>query len=407
MKGSCRKQGEDSYELRATVNGFPWRETFHGTEEEAMSYLDDKLHEFKHGLNPAQSNVDIEHYFEYWDKNYVLPQLKHTTRRGYKETIKNHILTNMSGTTKLKDLTPLHIEQLYNKLRDKGASPNIMRDVHTVWGSSLERAYIWGFIPEKFKLDKLEPVTRKDRIRLKAAKKEKIVWNADQAMDFLVWSWKKSGRRFYLYLIAFTTGIRRGENLALKWDNILFDDRRIKIAASITDGIYEDYVKTEKSVDDIHMIDFLAEKLQEYKQLQEQDLSEYKRAYSKENWVHAKPLGDLIMHPDTISEKFHNDIVDCNIDREMAGKEPLPMMVFHDLRHAMATLLYEKFGIPRYIIAEILRHSDPNLSRLVYTHPTVEIQKEPLENINRLLRENFGDKQEVPQEFPKKIQKSS
>jgi integrase len=187
------------------------------------------------------------------------------------------------GNMKFRDLTPLHIEQLYNKLRAKGTSPHIIKDVHTVWGSSLERAYIWGYIPERFPLDKIEPIPKKERIKLKAKKKEKVVWNSDQTLEFIQYAKDNCGRRYYIYLIAFCTGIRRGENIALKWDKIDFEGRKITIAASITDNVFDDYTKTEQSLNGVYMIDYLADELKKYKDLQEADKAEYKRAYSRDN----------------------------------------------------------------------------------------------------------------------------
>jgi integrase len=373
------------------VNGYPWRETYHGTEEAAKLYLDGKILEFKHGKNPAQSNIDIEHFFEYWINNYVEPQLKHTTCRGYKETIKNHIAPNMNLKMRLKDLTPLHIDQLYNRLRlQPKVSSNIMLDVHTVWGSALERAYVWGFITDKFKIDKLEPVTKKDRIKNKIRRKKVVIWNADQAMDFLEWAESNTERRYYVYLMAFTTGLRRGENMAFQWDKVNFDEHKLKVAASITDNVFEDYVKTEHSVDDLYMIPFLEDKLKQYKTIQDQDKADYKRAYSTENWIHAKPLGDLLMKPDSLSHKFQEDLLYCNYARIKAGKEELPQVVFHNLRHSFATVLYEKFGVSWEIIGELLRHSDPDVFQRFYKHPTSEIQKAPLEKLNELLEKKFS-----------------
>jgi integrase len=408
-KGTYRQQGEGSWEIRiSTGQKDPetgvyerYRETYYTDasrplaeqEKTVKEYIEKLAYEIKTGKKPTQNNLTLAKFFEYWIQNYVEPSLKRTTLRGYRETVKNHINPYM-GTMKLKDLTPLHIEQLYNKLRAKGASPHIIKDVHTVWGSSLERAYIWGMIPERFKLDRIEPIPRKERIQLKAQKKKKIVWDAEQAYDFLEYAEQKCDRRYYIYLVAFTTGLRRGENIALKWDKIDFENHKITIAASITDNIYDDYnTKTESSVDDVYMIDFLAEKLQQYKELQDVDKTKYRRAYAPDNWVHANPLGELIMRPDTVSDKFKKDLINCNFDRQLAGKEPLPMMVLHDLRHTLATLLYEKFKVPMNLIGEILRHSDPNWFRKVYAHPTVNIQKEPLENIDHMLRGNiFGGK---------------
>lgn len=394
MKGSWRRQGHGSYEIRISL-GYnpvtgkydPFRETFYtdtskpesAQEKQVKDYIAKKIYELKTGNRPAENNMNMVEFFKYWDENYVETQLKKSTKRTYRGTLKNHILPSFLSKIKLRDLTPLHIEQFYNGKRDK-VSNGVLKDCQTVFGSALDRAYIWKFIPEKFKLDSVEPIPRKERIREKAKKKERITWTADQTLVFLNYAEKNCGRRYYIYLIAFTTGLRRGENLGLKWSRLNFAEHYYEIAGSVTEGEFEDYAKTEKSIGRVYMVDFVAKKLKKYSAQQVEDQLNYGQAYAKEDWVHCNALGERLYHPDTVTDKFKVDLLNCNKTLE----DKLPIITLHDLRHTVATLLYDKFDVSLEKIAEILRHSDIRTTRDNYAHPTVEIQKGALQNINDL-----------------------
>lgn len=401
VKGSFRQISPKSWQIRISFGKNPTtgkydrhQETFYPTdpknirksEKECQDYIDKLIYEYRTGEKPGNNNMNMAEFFDYWMKNYVETNLKHSTIRTYKSTVKNHISPSAISKIKLKDFTPLHLDQLYNDLRGK-KSNGVLKDIHTCFGGAMDRAYVWKFIPRKFAIDSVEPLPRKERIKEKAQKKIRQTWNADQALYFLNYAEKNCDRRFYIYLIAFTTGLRRGENLGLKWDKLNLEENYYKIAGSITDGRYEEYVKTEESAGDVYMIPYVAEKLKAYQKIQGKQRLSYGKAYNNEGWVHATSLGERIMHPDTVTDKFKEDLLACNAERESKKLAPLPVITLHDLRHTVATLLYDKFDVSLERVAEILRHSDPRFTRRVYEHPTVELQKKPLDNINNLFEQ--------------------
>ena len=371
MKGSYRKQGENSYEIRISLGKNPatgkydqYRETFHGDEEACKKYLAELVYQFEHGNKPKQSNVSFGEFLDIYEEKFIEEQLKPSTKRQYKMTIKRYIKPNPIVNRKIRDLTAFHVDQFYAELRRK-VSLNIVKDVHTVMCSALRQAYIWDYIPNKFKIDKVEPIPAKDRqIMKKRAKQKRQVWSAGKVYKFLMWMRGRGLRRYFIYLIAATVGLRRGENLALRWDeSIDFKNRKIRIVGSITENKYEEYVKEDYRT--IYLFDMLYNELSLYKKIQDEELKD--KAYISEGWVHSNQAGKLLMRPDSVTHKFKEDIELFNSERIVSGKSELPIITLHDLRHTCATLLFKYFHVPLEIISEILGHkSGVDFTRQTY-----------------------------------------
>ena len=389
-KGSYRQRGENSWEIRISLGKNPvtkkyeyYRETFHGTEDECKDRISDLLYELRHGQKPRNSNITVAGFLDYYFANYAEEQLKPSTQRLYKLTINKHIKPYPIVRYKLKDLTPLHVERHYNELR-KTKTPGILKDVHIVLSSAMRQAYIWDFIPDRFKIDKVKPIPAKEQqILKKRAKKKRKTWNPQQVLEFLEWVRSRGLRRYFIYLIASTIGLRRGENMALKWSNIHFEKQYISREGSITENRYEEYLKEDYR--NVFLFPFLKEELRVLYALQEEDKEQYGDLYSTDDWVHADQLGGLLMRPDTLSHKFQGDLKEFNLERTTNNLEPYPRITFHDLRHTCGSLLYNYFGVTLDVVAEILGHkSGPGFLRETYIQDDVSVQKDAFHGFDNL-----------------------
>lgn len=401
VKGSYRRRGETSWEIRFSLGKNPvtkkyeyYRETFHGTEEECQNRVDDLAYEFRHGKTPKNSSIILADFLDYYYENFAIPQLKRSTQRQYKQTMDDYIKPYPIARYKIKDLTPLHVERHYNELR-KTKSPGIVLDVHTVLSSAMRQAYIWDYIENKFKIDKVKPIPTKElQVLKKQAKKRRKTWKSQQVLDFLEWIRSRGLRRYFIYLIASTLGVRRGENLALKWTNIHFDKEYISLEGSITENVYEEYLKVDYR--NVFLFPFLRDELEKYKDIQDQEKEQYRDLYSSEGWVHADQLGNLLMRPDSITHRFVRDIAEFNKERESRGLEPLPRIAFHDLRHTCGSLLYNYFGVPLEIIAEILGHkSGAEFLRETYIEDDVAVQREAFKGFDDMFVSTEGEWKEA------------
>jgi integrase len=385
-KGSYRRQGESSWEIRLSMGKNPmtnqydrYRETFHGTEKECKSRLDTLLYEYRNGMKPQQNTMSVAEYLDYWYENYVTKELKPTTQRWYKMLIDKHI-KGYIGKYKLSDIGPLHVEQLYNQRREDVGNYNI-KDIHTCLSSAFNRAYIWRMKREKF-MDQVEPIPRKERQKLAKGSKKKVVWGCEEAIEFLKYTKLNSGRRYYLYLFALMTAIRRGENLGMKWQYLDSKNKIITVAGQLIESGYEDYVKDNEERY-IYYPDFLAEELDKLHALQSQEKLLLGNSYDRKNdWVHAGSNGKILMCCHNVTHRFDDDLADFNRGRE----NQIEVISFHDLRHTCATLLREAFGMSVKEISEVLGHYDPKFTDKTYIHDKIKGQGEMLNKLGDMLK---------------------
>ena len=180
------------------------------------------------------------------------------------------------------------------------------------------------------------------------------------------------------FYIAMTCGMRRGEILALHWNDLDFEKKTIKISKSVTktaDGVTCKEPKTATSVRTIPMPDNIAPLLTQYR-------CEYDalRASMGDKWqgdgnVFTQADGKLMgMHTPyqrfvSHIERYNAWVMRTNEELPEGAKrlEPLPRIPFHGLRHTCATLLND-MGTNISIISKILGHAQTSTTMNIYAH---------------------------------------
>jgi integrase len=120
------------------------------------------------------------------------------------------------GRLALKKLTELHVQGLYRSMQEQGLSARTIRYTHAVLRRALKQAVRWKYIPRnpcdgadppKVQRDEMRPLDREQaRLLLEAAGESGPNGEPD---------------RFHaLYVLAVHTGMRPGELLALKWEDV-------------------------------------------------------------------------------------------------------------------------------------------------------------------------------------------
>ncbi|WP_433946214.1 tyrosine-type recombinase/integrase [Paenibacillus sp. SN-8-1] len=145
--------------------------------------------------------------------------VKAHTLETYSGLVNNHILTTL-GDLKLGEISPRHIQNLYNLLFETGRlSDENIQKCHTIINESLKRAAGWDMIIKN-------PAALVDRP--KARKKEMLYWTEEESQKFL--DTAREDRYYHAFLLALTTGMRQGEILGLRWKDIDFEQRTISIS---------------------------------------------------------------------------------------------------------------------------------------------------------------------------------
>ena len=163
-------------------------------------------------------------------------------------------------------------------------------------------------------------------------------------------SWRTNRRlacAVTLYLLAATTGMRRGELAGLPWSNVDLDAARLTVNQQIVSVQYKLIEGDLKTPTSRRSIDLDPRTVAELRRNRRRQLEERMATGQRgdDGYVFAKPDGSPI-HPDLISQTFERAV----------AKLDLPRIRLHDLRHTHATILLQQNVHPK-VVSERLGHS--------------------------------------------------
>ncbi|ENQ3079536.1 site-specific integrase [Bacillus multifaciens] len=309
-------------------------------------------------------------YKEYLLERFLedkMTKVKKQTLNTYRWIVEKHIIPAI-GDVELTKLSPMIIQGLYNKLtKEKALSDENIQKVHTLINDSLKKAERWGLIARN-------PAALVDRP--KAVKKEITVWNVEEVRQFLKYA-KKSGRYYIAFLLALTTGMRQGEILGLRWKDVDFENRCVRITQTLSSDGKEllPYTKTKSGSRTIDLPEETAISLKRHWLFisgEREENSSYKNL-------------DLV-----VCTEFGTPTHKSNIRRvfkSIIKKADIPKIRFHDMRHTHATLLLLQ-GVNPKIVSERLGHADVRITLDTYSHLLPSMQKDTAIKFGEML---FGE----------------
>lgn len=345
--------------------------TFYGTKKDAEKFLTEKLRELDTGMLINTKKMKFSEYLDYWIKEVCENKLSITTIDGYKQNIEKHIKPYL-GNLELDKIMPLHLQNFYTdklkngKLNGKGGLSNkSVVTLHRIIHRALEQAVKWQLIIRNV-ADSVEPPK---------PKKYKANFLDEKQTNILIEKAKKSD--IYIpIMIAVYTGMRRGEILGLKWENVNFNKGYISVEQALystSNGLEFSSPKTDKSIRKIAIPKTLINELKKHKIKQAKNKLKLGSVYQENNVVCCNENGSLI-NPKSFSRKFHT----------LLKVNKLPIIRFHDLRHSHASLLV-KLGVQPKVISERLGHSNINITMDLYSHVYEETDKKVANMFEKML----------------------
>jgi len=127
------------------------------------------------------------------------------------------------GKVKLKNLTPAHVRGLYREKLDAGLSPRSVQYVHVTLHKALKQAIADGLIPRNATEAVKPPQVSREKMCPLTAEQVKVLFEA-----------ARGDRLEALYVLAVTTGLRQGELLGLKWDDIDLEVGTLQVRHTLT-----------------------------------------------------------------------------------------------------------------------------------------------------------------------------
>lgn len=185
--------------------------------------------EAKRKLKSAQQSRTIkekkfllqEWVLEFLEK-YKKNDLKITTFGSYMDIYRKHIKDSHLGKMKLENVKSADLQQYYNGKTREGYSSKTIRTIEVVLNGALDKAFKLRMIPENPNLFTVIP--QKIRYEAKTLTQEEAEKIVNEA---------KKEELYPIVVTALFTGMRKGEIMALKWENVDFDKRKIYVKNSL------------------------------------------------------------------------------------------------------------------------------------------------------------------------------
>ena len=310
-----------------------------------------------------QPDMTFGEWLDYWYQNYSKPKLRPTTQMGYENAVYKHIIPAL-GAVPLSELSTNEIQQFYTELKKngrlirtelygEGVSDRTVWSCHTRIRTALDQAVQDGLIRVNPAADcKLPPQNAKEMQLL----------SRDEMQRFLIQA-KEEGY-FELFLLELATGLRRGEALALQWDDLDLHTGTLHIQRQVYRANGELVVsapKTKAALRTIVLPSALVGVLEEYHQ------------GVNSRWMFPSPAKeDSPLDPATVRKRLQTIL-------EHAGCKKVR---FHDLRHLFVTTALEN-GMDVKTLSTIIGHVSAKTTLNVYTHVTDAMRQTAAAKIDR------------------------
>ncbi len=379
-EGSIVKRKSGTYQGKVTIgydeNGKQIRKSISGkTRKEVSKKMIEYLDKLNKNSNIEDSNTTLGEWIDIWFQDFVIKRIKTSTRVSYEGHINNHIKPKL-GKVKLQKLDTVKIQKFINERHDKGCtnsngglSAKTVKNIYNTLNLALEQAVRNNILYKNPCSAVVLP---------KQEKKNAKFLTLDEQNKLLLAS--ENNRLGIVTQLAIYTGMRLGELLGLKWEDIDFDKRTLEVKRTLNrlknyngeskTELVLDTPKTKNSNRVIPLTEVIVERLLKYKAIQDSEKEYAEDCYNDEDFVFSNEIGQ------PIEPKRYQTIF-----KEIVKEAGLKDVNFHQIRHGFATNGIA-LGVNTKVISEILGHSDITTTLNIYSHVMKEVKHEAMEVMN-------------------------
>lgn len=307
----------------------------------------------------------VARWLRTWYDLYAKQNIRRSTQLQYTYFMRALVIPRI-GELPLSQLSGLRLQMLYQELRTsgrthpqrhagQGLSPKTVRSVHLFLHAALEQAVRAGVIAKNPTVECKPP---------KLERKEMKVIQAEQIGEYLQAAAERNV--LPLFFLELTTGLRRGELLALLWSDLDPQNRSISVTKSVArlDGeLVVSKPKTQHSIRTLIIPQQAVDLL-----VQEHNL------HPNNPYMFPSPTTGTMYGPETVA-RIHKSLL------KDAGLEDCR---FHDLRHTFATVALQN-GVDIKTLSGMLGHYSSGFTLDTYTHVTRKMQEEAAEKMGQFM----------------------
>ena len=338
------------YYVLSGTGGRERRTLYAKTRTEAARKLARAIGERDTGFVVDAGRLTVGDYLERWLEDSVKGTVRTSTYEAYRYMVEPHLVPFL-GALKLRDINPVHVRALYREKLEAGLSAATVRKMHAVLSKAMKQAVMDGLVHRNV-CDSVRPP--------RLARKEIRPLDPEQAGALLRAA--ASDRLEALYVLAVHTGMREGELLGLKWEDVSLDGeepvlrlRRALVREAGKVALGE--LKTPKSRRQVRLTRAAAGALRAHLARQMEEIERAGPSYRAGGLVFATESGSPINPSNLRNRSF----------KPLLRRAGLAGICFHDLRHTCATLLLTRNVHPK-LVQELLGHATISMTLDTYSH---------------------------------------
>jgi integrase len=371
MRGNITRRGKSSWRIKFDLDRDPrtGKRRYHiatvrGVRKEAEAELARLLNDAHKGAHINVSNLTVEAWLWRWlDGKHDLSPV---TRERYQDTIAKGIVPDL-GEIELQKLKPIHVKTWLTKMVTSGSRTSGPLSARTVRNSYL---VLHGALKEAVKLDLLARNVADAVTPPKVEADEVEILNANQITALLK---ALTGSRLRpIAALALATGMRRGELLALSWQDVDLDKAALKVERSLEQtkaGLRFKSPKTRHSRRTVSLPPSAVAMLGQHR---------------KDQLELRFQLGMGKHEPGALVFCNHDGAPISPNSFSVVWGRTVPQVTFHALRHTHASALIAG-GVDVVTISRRLGHSSPTITLSVYAHLFSEIDTKAAAAIEKVL----------------------
>ena len=348
-----------------------WHSGF-ATKREASAALTEILGRVQSGAYVESSKRTVACFMREW-LDSIRATVRPSTWEAYRMLAEVHIIPAL-GTVPIQRLTAAQLNALYADLLEKGRrdgkgglSARSVAYVHATIRKALAEAVRWQLLTRNV-ADQATPPRQQANGDLRT-------WSAEELRAFL--AHVEGDRLHAAYVLAATTGLRRGELLGLRWRDLDLNAGRLSVTQTLVSVNYRVSFSTPKTAKGRRSVALDAATVAALRahraRMLEERLSLGLGAPSADALVFTA-LDGSPLHPGQFSDRFDRLVKAAGVRR----------IRFHDLRHTYATLSLQARVHPK-VVSERLGHSTISVTLDTYSHAVPGLQEEAAEKVAALV----------------------
>ncbi len=339
------------------------------TQQEALEKLRKAQSEQEQGVLATGPKLKLGVYLEQWLEDVKKPELRVSSYVKYKKLIVGYIIPAL-GNLQLQKLTPQHVQSFYTKKLKEGLSAKTVHSIHGVLHNAIDNAVRWRLVPKNV-TDLVTPP--------RLEKHEVQSLTLEQARTLLAAA--RGHRLDMLLTLALTTGMRRGELLALRWSDIDLESGLLQVRRTVDFiaryGYVEGEPKTARSRRKIVLPAFVVAMLKQHRKNQLEQRLKVGDDWQDRDLVICGLEGNYL-NPRYLLKLFDKLLVEAGLSH----------MRFHDLRHSVVTLLLG-MGVDPRTIQVFVGHEDITTTLRIYSHVLPSMQQGVADKLSELFNQGL------------------